>query len=116
MICLKAKDVYGRQVPQRVVLRYPCLDVGSFKFHSLHECKSLSRIQLFVTPQTVAHQAPLSLGFSRKKYWSGLPFPSPGDLPNPGIESRSPTLQADSLPSEPPGNISFTNQVIFVKL
>ena len=54
-------------------------------------------------PWTVAHQAPLSMGFSRKEYWSGLPFPSPGDLPNPGIESGSPTLQADALTSEPPG-------------
>ena len=44
------------------------------------------------------------MGFSRQEYWSGLPFPSPGDLPNPGIEPRSPTLQADALPSEPPGN------------
>ena len=49
------------------------------------------------------HQAPSSIGFSRQEYWSGLPFPSPGDLPNPGIEPRSPTLQADVLPSEPPG-------------
>ena len=49
------------------------------------------------------HQTPLSTGFSRQKYWSGLPFPFPRDLPNPGIEPRSPTLQADSLPSEPPG-------------
>ena len=52
---------------------------------------------------TVAYQAPLSMGFSRQKYWSGLPFSSPGDLPNPGIKSRSPTLQADALTSEPPG-------------
>ena len=51
----------------------------------------------------VAHQAPLSMGFSRQEYWSGLPFPSPGDLPDPGIEPRSPTLQADALTSEPPG-------------
>ena len=58
-----------------------------------------------VTPWTVAHQAPLSMGFSRQGYWSGLPCPPPGDLPNPGIEPRSPTLQADSLPSEPPGKI-----------
>ena len=56
-----------------------------------------------VTPWTVAHQALLSIGFSRQKYWSGLPFPSPGDLPNPGIEPGSPTLQADSLPTELPG-------------
>ena len=52
---------------------------------------------------TVAHQAPLSMGFSRQEYWSGLPFSSPGDLPNSGIEPRSPALQANSLPSEPPG-------------
>ena len=55
------------------------------------------------TPWTVARQAPLSMGFSRQEYWSGLPFPSPGDLPKPGIESGSPALQADSLPNEPPG-------------
>ena len=58
----------------------------------------------FVIPWTVAHQAPLSLGFPRQEYWSGLSFPSPGDLPDPGIEPSSPALQADSLPSEPPGN------------
>ena len=66
-------------------------------------CQSLIHVQLFATPWTVAHQAPLSMGFSRQEYWSGLPFPSPGDLPNPGIKPRSPTFQADSLPSEPPG-------------
>ena len=65
--------------------------------------KSLSRVQLFVTPWTVAHQAPPSLGFSRQEYWSGLPFPSPGDLSDPGIKPRSPALQADALTSEPPG-------------
>ena len=58
----------------------------------------------FATPWSVAHQAPLSLEFSRQEYWSGLPFPSPGDLLDPGIEPQSPTLQADSLLSEPPGN------------
>ena len=56
-----------------------------------------------VTPWTVAHQAPLSMGFPRQEYWSGLPFPPPGDLPNPGIELGSPALQADSLPAELPG-------------
>ena len=65
--------------------------------------KSLSHAQLFVTPWTVAYQAPPSMGFSRQEYWSGLPFPSPGDLPDPGIEPRSPTFQADALTSEPPG-------------
>ena len=53
---------------------------------------------------TIACQAPLIMRFSRQEYWSGLPFPSPGDLPNPGIEPWSPTLQVDSVPSEPPGN------------
>ena len=52
-----------------------------------------------VTLWTVASQAPLTMGFSRQEYWSGLPFPSPGDLPNPGIKPRSPRLQADSLPT-----------------
>ena len=83
--------------------------------------KLLSRVRLFVTPWTVAYQLPPSLGFSRQEYWSGLPFPSPGDLPIPGIEPRllhcrqtlyplrhqgsprPPALQADALPSEPPG-------------
>ena len=65
--------------------------------------KSLSRVQFFATPWTVAHQAPQSMEFSRQEYWSGLPFPSPGYLPNPGIEPGSPTLQADALQSEPPG-------------
>ena len=66
------------------------------------EVKSLSRVQLFVTPCTVAYQALLSMRFSRQEYWSGLPFPSPGHLPDPGIEPESPALQTDTLPSEPP--------------
>ena len=65
--------------------------------------KSLSHVWLFVTSWTVARQAPRSIGFSRQEYWSGLPFPPPGDLPNPGMEPRSPALQADSLPAEPQG-------------
>jgi len=67
------------------------------------EVKSLSHVKLFATPWTVAYQAPLSMEFSRQEYWSGLPFPSPGYLPNPEIEPESPALQADVLPSEPPG-------------
>ena len=67
------------------------------------KAKSLSHVQLFVIPWAVACKAPLSMGFSRQEHWSGLPFPSPGDLPEPEIEPRSPALQADSLPSEPPG-------------
>ena len=59
--------------------------------------KLFSRVQLFVTPGTVAYQAPPSMGFSRQECWSGLPFPSPGDLPDPGIEPGSPALQVDAL-------------------
>ena len=65
---------------------------------------SLSCIQLFATTWTVAHQALPFIEFSRQEYWSGLPFPSPGDLPKPGMEPRSPALRADASPSEPPGN------------
>ena len=65
-------------------------------------CLPLRCVQLFVTPWTVARQAPLSMGFSRQEYWSRLPFPPPRDLLHPGIEPQSPTLQADSLPTEPP--------------
>ena len=68
--------------------------------------KSLSCVQLFVAPWTVAYQAPLSMGFSRQEYWSGVPISSPGDLPDPGIEPRSPALQADALLSEPQGKSS----------
>ena len=65
--------------------------------------KLLSNVRLFATPSTAAYQAPPSMGFSSQKYCSGLPFPSPGHLPDPGIEPRSPALQADALPPEPPG-------------
>ena len=67
--------------------------------------KSLSRVRLFATTWTVAYQAVPSTGISRQEYWSGLPFPSPGDLPHPGIEAGSPALWADALPSEPPGKL-----------
>ena len=71
--------------------------------------KSLSRVQLFATHWTVAYWAPPSMGFSGQGYWSGLPFPSPEDLPDPGMEPRSPALQADALPSEPLGK-PFSSQ------
>ena len=70
-------------------------------------CRVAQSVRLFVTPQTVAHHAPLSMGFLSQEHWSGLPFPSPGDLPNQGIEPMSPALQAGSLPSEPPGKPQF---------
>ena len=63
----------------------------------------LSRVQLFVTPWTVSHQDPLSTEFSRQEYWGGQSFPSPGDLPDPGVKPRSPVLQANSLPAGPRG-------------
>ena len=71
--------------------------------------KSLSRVRLFGTPWTVAYQAPQSMKFPRQEYWCGLPFPSPGDLPNPGIEPGSPALQAEALLSEPPRKQTVKN-------
>ena len=67
------------------------------------QVKSLSHVRLFATRWTVAYQAPTSMGFSKQEYCSGLPFPSPWDLPSSGIEPRSPALQADALPSAPSG-------------
>ena len=81
----------------------PLYKVRKVKVNPL-SCAQLSPVRLFTTPWTVACQAPPSMAFSRQEYWSGLPFPSPGDLPNPGVEIGSPTLQADSLPTELPGN------------
>ena len=72
------------------------MKLGNFKV----KVKSLSRVRLFVTPWTVAYQAPQFMEFSRHEYWSGLPFPSPVDLPDPGIKPGSPTVQADTLLSE----------------
>ena len=66
-------------------------------------CESLSSVQLFVTPWTVARQTPLSTEISRQEYWSGYPIPSPGDFPDLGMQPGSPALQADSLLSETPG-------------
>ena len=67
--------------------------------------KLLSRVLLLTTQWAVAYQSPPSMGFSRQEYWSGLPFPSPGDFPDPGVEPWSPALQADALTSEPPGKL-----------
>ena len=65
---------------------------------------ALSHVRLFVTLWTVANEAPLSMGLPRQEYWSGLPFPSPGDLPNPGLKPESPALQANSSPLSHQGN------------
>ena len=78
------------------------VDANCWNFTDI-EVKSFSHVRLFVTPWTVVYQASPSMGFSKQEYWSGLSFPSRGDPPNPGIGPRSPTLQADALPSEPPG-------------
>ena len=85
----------GSYIPRTLVLQKMLIVVIAVLSHSVRSDS--------VTPWTAARQAPLSKGFSRQEHWSGEPFPSPGDLPNPGIEPRSPTLQADSLPFEPPG-------------
>ena len=93
------------------------LNIDIIGISELSEVKSLSRVQCYATPWTVAHQAPPSMGFSRREYWSGLPFPSPEDLPNPGIEPRSPALRADALTSEPPwirvGELDSVNHYIY---
>ena len=80
------------------------------KILCLYACvfSRFSHVRLFATPWTVACQFPLSMGFSRQEYWSGLTFPSSGDLPNPGIKPRSPALQTDSLPSKPPRKASVS--------
>ena len=100
--------------------RSPAVAVGFFTTMSpgnqlviqFSSVQLLSRVRLFVTPWTVAYQAPPSMGFSKQECWSGLPFPSPGDLPDPGIEPGSPALLADALPSEPPGHL-YTCRVNF---
>ena len=76
----------------------------------------VSHVRLSVIPWTVACQAPLSIEFSRQEYWSGLPIPFPGDLPDLGIEPRSPALQVDSLLTEPPGYTSLFNKECINKL
>ena len=81
--------------------------------HEQKKVKSLSRVRLFAAAWTIAYQAPPSMGFSRQEYWSRLPFPSPGDLPDPGIEPRCPALQADSLLSEPPGRPYTEHRKLF---
>ena len=100
---------FSHQVPEKQKWKEEYIH-GSWNLQSLRKCSSLSHVQIFVTPWTVACQAPLSMEFSRQEYWSRLPFPPPGDLPNPGIEPTNPGMeprclayQADSLLSEPPG-------------
>ena len=87
-------------------LQYSCLENPMDRRGrrgTVHVCmlSCFSPVRLFVTPWTVARQAPLSMGFSGQEYWSGLPFPSPGDLPNPGIEPRSPALAGRFFTTSP---------------
>ena len=84
-------------------IHFQVLDKSPLSDHRRGSPSSNSHVWLLVTLWTIACQVPVSVGFSRQEYWSGLPFPSPGDLPDPGIKPRSPALQADSLPSEPSG-------------
>ena len=97
------RDGVGRALGGGFRMGETCTPMAdSYKVKVKVKVKSLSRVRLFATPWTVAYQAPQSTEFSRQEYWSGLPFPSPGDFPNPGIEPRSPVLQADTLSSKPP--------------
>ena len=110
MIKLKEKtitDCYGPDSYIEVLTPEPQnITILGVKVFRKVKVKSLNHVRLFATPWTVAYQAPPSTGFSRQEYCSGLPFSSPGDLPSPGIEPGSPTLQADTLLSEPPGKSS----------
>ena len=72
-----------------MLIKFGCFHCFTSQKKERKKVKSLSRVGLFATPWTVAYQVPLSMGFSRQEYWSGLPFPSPGDLPDPEIEPES---------------------------
>ena len=87
---------------------------AAYSAFSVHSAQSLSCAQLFAIPWTVAHQAPLSMGFPRREYWSGLPFPSPWDLPNPGIEPASPALGGRFFTTEPSGEPLSDSSYIFL--
>ena len=97
-----------------IVIITTVLPIISGSWHQRERTWSCSALSNSATPWTVAYQALQSMGFSRQEYWSGLPFHSPGDLPNPGIEPKSPTLQADALPTEPP-KACFYYHNIFLK-
>ena len=100
-ISISKSSLKGRKKNQQKHSSHP--GAPSFQIKEKWKCWLFSHVGLFVTPWATAHQAPPSMGFSKEEYWSGLPFPSLGDLLNPGIDLRSPALQADSLPAEPPG-------------
>ena len=107
------QSVQGRQARPQRGQRMGINPTSPSKKRKKEKMKSLSCVQLFVTSWTVAYQASLSMGFSRQEYWSELPFPSPGDLPDPEIEPMSPALEADALTSEPPGKQSSLYTRVF---
>ena len=96
---------------KRIGLFHLCYQIYIYNFFMKWKCSWLSRVWLFATPWAIVCQAPLSMEFSRQEYWSGQPSPSPGDLPNPGIEPGSPALQADPLRSEPPGKPQLVHNI-----
>ena len=99
------KFAFARLLPyvlQHLIMRSFLMELYLRETH-YEPVKLLSSVWLFAIPWTVTYQVPPSIKFSRQRYWSGLPFPTPGDFPDPGIEPKSPALQADALPSEPPG-------------
>ena len=109
---------FSIMVYQRIEYSSLCHGSTSLFIHSLHLVVVVLVAELcltLATPWTVARQAPLSLGFPMKEYWSGLPFLSPGDLPNTEIKPRSPVLQADSLPAEPPGKCLYVYTYVYIK-
>ena len=105
LICSEACGIFPAQQSDPHLLPWQVDSLQSSHQVKWNEVKSLSHVRLFVTPWIVAHQAPPSMEFSRQEYWSGLPFPSPGDLPDPGVEPGSSALQADALPFEPTGKL-----------
>ena len=103
-IWLIDKQFQNKGTKKVIILRTKGMNLKCWHFKYLYRLvKSLSHVRFFATLWTVAYQASPSMGFSRQEYWSGLPFPSPGDLPHPGIKPGSPALEADALTSEPPG-------------
>ena len=98
---LREQGLLPSPAPRKMLLPLPRMPFPSGC--NQKKVKSVSHAQFFAGPWTVAYQAPPSMGFSRQEYWNGLPFPSPGDFPNPGIKPGSPALQTDALPTEPPG-------------
>ena len=106
----------GSKVDRNCMILTEAEEVSRIHRKERKNVKSLSRVRLLAILWTVAYQAPPSMGFSRREYWSGLPFPIPGNLPDPGIEPGSPTLQVDALISEPPGKQNYTKKIFMTQI